>query len=102
MKRPRLFTLLSGLGIAAVMLLVATLLTQIGSTALGSVEAWQLALESARPYLRVWRALLYCALLALWWDLHRRYRNRPADRLRVQRIGAMGLALSTFVELTRL
>lgn len=102
MKRPRLFTLLSGLGIAALMLLVAALLAQLGSTALGSVEVWQQTLESARPYLRLWRALLYCALLALWWDLLRRYRHRPTDRLRVQRIGAMGLVLFTFVELTRL
>lgn len=102
MKRPRVFTLLSGLGIAAVMLLVAALLTQLGSTALGSVEVWQQALESARPYLRLWRALLYSTLIALWWDLHRRYRQRPLDRLRVQRIGVMGLVLFTFVELTRL
>ena len=102
MKRLRLFTLLSGLGIATVMLLIAALLTQIGSTALGSVESWQLALESARPYLRVWRALLYGALFALWWGLLRRYRHRPQDRLRVKRIGALGLVLFTFVELTRL
>jgi hypothetical protein len=102
MNRSRLFTLLAGLGIAAAILLAAALLSQLGSTALGSVETWQQALNSARPYLRLWRALLYCALLALWWDLLRRYRHRPPDRLRVQRIGAMGLALFTFVELTRL
>ena len=99
MNRSRLFTLLSGLGVATLMLLVAA---QLGSTALGSVETWQQALEAARPYLRVWRALLYTALFALWWDLFRRYRHRPPNRLRVQRIGAMGLVLFTFVELTRL
>ena len=102
MNRSRLFTLLSGLGIAAMMILAAALVVQIGSTALGSVETWQKALEAARPYLRVWRVLLYSALLALWWDLLRRYRQRPADRLRVQRIGVMGLALFTFADLTRL
>ncbi len=102
MNRSRLFTLLSGVGIAAVMLLVAALVVHIGSTALSRVETWQQALEATRPYLRLWRALLYSALLALWWDLHRRYRKRPPDRLRVQRIGAMGLVLFTFVELTRL
>ena len=102
MNRSRLLTLLSGLGIAAVMLLVAALLTQLGSTALRSVETWQQALESARPYLRAWRVLLYSALFALWWDLLRRHQHRPPDRLRVQRIGAMGLVLFTFVELTRL
>jgi len=101
MNRSRLFTLLSGLGIAAVMLLVAALLTQLGSTALRSVETWQQALESARPYLRAWRVLLYSALFALWWDLLRRHQH-PPDRLRVQRIGAMGLVLFIFVELTRL
>ena len=101
MNRSRLLTLLSALGVAAVMLLVASLVTQLGST-LGSVETWQHAFEATRPYLRVWRVLLYSALLALWWDLHHRYRHRPPDRLRVQRIGAMGLALFTFVELTRL
>lgn len=102
MNRSRLFTLLSGLGIAALMLLAAALVTQLGSTALGSVETWQQALEAARPYLRLWRILLYSVLLVLWWDLLRRYRHRPADRLRMQRMAAMGLVLFTFVELTRL
>ncbi|MNP24705.1 hypothetical protein D3C76_1174800 [compost metagenome] len=102
MNRSRLFTLFSGLGIAVLMILAAALLTQLGSTTLGSFEVWQQAFESARPYLRVWRALLYSTLFALWWDLHRRYRHRPQDRLRVQRIGAMGLVLFTCVELIRL
>ena len=102
MNRSRLFTLLSALGVAAVMLLVAALLTQLGSTALGSVETWQQTLEAARPYLRVWRALLYGTLFALWWDLLRRYRHRSPNRLCVKRIGAMGLLLVTVVELTRL
>lgn len=102
MNRSRLFTLLSGLGIVALMLLAAALVTQLGSSALGSVETWQQALESARPYLRVWRVLLYSAFFTLWWNLLRRYRHRPPDSLRVQRIGAMGFVLFTFVELTRL
>ena len=102
MKRSPLFTLFSGLGIAAVMILTAALVAWIGRTALGSFEAWQQAFESARPYLRWWRALLYGALFALWWGLHRRYRHRPQDRLRVKRIGTLGLVLFTCVELTRL
>jgi len=102
MKRSPLFTLLSSLGIAAMMILTAALVAWIGRTALGSFEAWQQAFESVRPYLRWWRALLYGALFALWWDLLRRYRHRPQDRLRVQRIGAMGLALFICVEFTRL
>lgn len=102
MKCSPLFTLLSGLGIAAVMVLTAALVAWIGRTALGSFEIWQQALESIRPYLRWWRALLYGVLLALWWDLLRRYRNRPQDRLRVKRIGILGLVLFTVVELTRL
>lgn len=102
MKRSLLFTLRSGLGIAAVMILTAALVAWIGRTALGSVEVWQQAFESARPYLRWWRALLYAALFALWWDLLRRYRHRPQDRLRVKRVGTLGLVLLTCVELTRL
>jgi zinc transporter ZupT len=106
MKHSPLFTLLSGLGIAAVMILAAALVAWLGRTALGSFEAWQQALESVRPYLRWWRALLYGALFALWWDLLRRHRHRhrhrPQDRLRVQRIGTLGLVLFTCVELTRL
>ncbi|MBH3366485.1 MULTISPECIES: hypothetical protein [Pseudomonas] len=102
MKRSPLFTLLSSLGIAAVMILTAALVAWIGCTALGSFEAWQQAFESARPYLRGWRTLLYGALFALWWNLLRRYRHRPQDRLRVQRIGALGFVLFTCVELTRL
>ena len=102
MKRSPLFTLLSSLGIAAVMILTAALVAWIGHAALGSFEAWQQAFESARPYLRWWRALLYGALFALWWDLLRRYRHRPQDRLRVKCIGAMGIVLFTCVELTRL
>ena len=102
MKRSPLFTLLSSLGIAAAMILTAALVAWIGRTALGSFEAWQQAFESVRPYLRGWRALLYAALFALWWDLLRRYRHRRQDRLRVKRIGALGLVLFTFVELTRL
>ncbi|NAO28904.1 hypothetical protein PsdCFBP2356_20520 [Pseudomonas syringae pv. dysoxyli] len=102
MKRSPLFTLFSGLGIAAVMILAAALVAWISSTLLGSLVAWQQAFESIRPFLRWWRALLYGALFALWWDLFRRYRNRPQDRLRVQRTGALGLVLFTCVELTRL
>ncbi|CRM89475.1 hypothetical protein [Pseudomonas sp. 22 E 5] len=102
MKRSPLFILLASLGIAAVMILTAALVTWLGRTALGSFEVWQQAFESVRPYLRWWRALLYGALFALWWDLLRRYRHRPQDRLCVQRIGAMGLALFICVEFTRL
>ncbi|WP_448144744.1 hypothetical protein [Pseudomonas silesiensis] len=102
MKRSLLFTLLSSLGIAAVMVLTAALVAWIGRTALGSLDAWQQAFESLRPYLRWWRALLYGALFALWWDLLRRYRHRPQDRLRVKRIGTLGLVLLTVVEFTRL
>ena len=102
MKRSPRFTLFSGLGIAAVMMLTVALVAWTGRTALDSVEVWQQALESARPYLRWWRALLYAALFALWWDLLRRYRYRPQDRLRVKRIGTLGLVLFTCVELTRL
>ncbi|MBX9410082.1 hypothetical protein K5E40_31035 [Pseudomonas baetica] len=102
MKRSRLFTLLSGLGITAAMILSVALVAWIGLTALGSFEAWQQAFASVRPYLRWWRALLYSALFAIWWDLLRRYRHRPQDRLRVKCIGALGLVLVTCVELTRL
>ena len=102
MKRSPLFILLSGLGIAALMILTAALVARIGRTALGSFEAWQQAIESLRPYLRWWRALLYAALFALWWDLLRRYRHRPQDRLRVKHIGTLGLVLLTVVEFTRL
>ena len=84
------------------MILSVALVAWIGRTALGSFEAWQQAFESVRPYLRGWRALLYSALFAIWWDLLRRYRHRPQDRLRVKRIGALGLVLVTCVELTRL
>ncbi|NWN46717.1 hypothetical protein HT121_03205 [Pseudomonas sp. MAFF 301514] len=102
MKRSPLFPLLSGLGIAALMILTAALVAWIGRTALGSFEIWQQAFESVRPYLRWWRAVLYGALFAPWWDLLRRYRHRPQDRLRVKRIGTLGLVLLTVVELTRL
>ena len=102
MKRSPLFTLLSSLGIAAVMILTAALGAWIGHAALGSFEAWQQAFESVRPYLQWWRALLYGALFSLWVDLLRRYRHRPQDRLRVKRIGTLGLVLITCVELTRL
>ncbi|MFJ4131388.1 hypothetical protein [Pseudomonas cyclaminis] len=102
MKRSPLFTLLSSLGVAAVMILTAASVAWIGRAALGSFEAWQQAFESVRPCLRWWRALLYGALFALWWDLLRRYRHRPQDRQRVKRIGALGLVLFTVVELTRL
>ena len=102
MKRSPLLTLLSSLGIAALMILTAALVAWIGCTALGSFEVWQDALESARHYLWWWRALLYSVLFTLWWDLLRRYRNRPQDQLRVKRIGVLGLVLSTCFELTRL
>jgi uncharacterized membrane protein len=46
--------------------------------------------------------LLCVVFFALWWDLLRRYRHRPQHRLRVKRIGALGLVLFTCVELTRL
>ncbi|EKG38195.1 hypothetical protein [Pseudomonas syringae] len=102
MKRSPLFTLLSGVGIAAVMILTAALVAWIGCAALGSFEVWQQAFESVRPHLQWWRALLYAALFALWWDLLRCYKHRPQDRLRVKRIGALGLVIFTCVELTRL
>ncbi|MEB2647742.1 hypothetical protein SOP86_19060 [Pseudomonas canadensis] len=102
MKRSPLFTLLSSLWVAGGMILTAALVAWIGRTALGSFEVWQQTLESIRPYLRWWRALHYGVLFALWWDLQRRYRHRPQDRLRVKRAGTLGLLLFTCVELTRL
>lgn len=102
MKRSLLFTLLSSLWVGAVMILAAALVAWIGRTALGSFEVWQQTLESIRPYLRWWRALLYGVLFALWWDLLRHYRHRPQDRLRVKRAGTLGLLLFTCIELTRL
>ncbi|PMY33106.1 hypothetical protein C1Y35_26815 [Pseudomonas sp. GW456-L14] len=102
MKRSPLFTLLASLGIAAVMTLAAALVAWLGSTVLGGLDAWQQSFESARPYLRWWRVLLYGALFALWRDLLRCYQHRPQDRLRVKRIGTLGLVLFTYVELTRL
>ena len=102
MKRSPLFTLLSSLGIAAVMILSAALVAWIGRTALGSFEAWQQAFESVQPYLRWWRALLYGALFALWWDLLRRCRHRAQDQRRGKGIGARGIVRVTCVELTRL
>ncbi len=102
MKRSLLFTLLSSLWVAAVLILTAALVAWIGRTAVGSFEVWQQTLESIRPYLRWWRALLYGVLFALWWDLLRRYQHRPQDRLRMKRAGTLGLLLFTCVELTRL
>lgn len=102
MKRSPPFTLLSSLGIAVVMVLTVALVAWIGRTALGGFEVWQQEFESVQPYLRWWRALLYAAVFALWWDLLRQNRDRPQDRLRVKRIGALGLVLVTCVELTRL
>lgn len=63
MKRSPLFTLLSCLGITAAMILSAALVAWIGRTALDSFGAWQQVFESARPYLRWWRAVLYGASL---------------------------------------
>ncbi len=102
MKRSPLLTLLSSLWVAGGMILTAALVAWIGRTALGSFEAWQQTFESVRPYLRWWRALLYGTVFMLWWDLLRRYQNRPQDRLRVKRTGTLGLLLFTCVELTRL
>ncbi|MDH1440397.1 hypothetical protein N5O88_10030 [Pseudomonas sp. GD03721] len=102
MQRSLSSTLLSGLGIAALMILVPAMALILGSSLLGGLEAWQQAFESARPYLRLWRALLYGALFALWLDLLRRQRGNPYALPRVQRLGIMGLALFTCAEITRL
>ncbi|HSX65396.1 MAG TPA: hypothetical protein VLF15_11760 [Pseudoxanthomonas sp.] len=101
MKRLGSAALIAGLGTAALMVLAAALSMLIGSALLGGVDAWQHALASARPYLRVWRALLYGGLLLLWLDLLRRYRQRPEDRQRVQRSGVIGLLLIGAAELSR-
>lgn len=97
MKRLGSTALLAGLGMAALMVLAML----IGSALLGDVDAWQQAFVSARPYLRIWRALLYGGLLLLWLDLLRRYRHRPEDRQRVQRSGVIGLLLISAAELSR-
>lgn len=94
--------LLSGLGVAALMILAPATALILGSTLLGGLEAWQQAFEGARPYLRLWRILLYSTLFALWLDLLRRERDNPHARPRVQRLGIMGLALFTCAEITRL
>lgn len=102
MQRSRSSTLLSGLGIAALMILVPAMALIVGSALLGGLEAWQQAFESTRPYLRLWRVLLYGVLFALWLDLLRRHRGRPHALLRVKRLGIMGFVLFTCAELTRL
>lgn len=101
MKRLGSAILLTGLGMATLMVLAAALTTLIGSALLGGVDAWQQTFASARPYLRIWRALLYGGLLLLWLDLLRRYRHRPEDRQRVQRSGVIGLLLIGAAELSR-
>lgn len=102
MPRSLAATLRSGLGIVALMLLTAVITLWVGSALLGSVEAWQQAFESAQPYLRLWRALLYSVLFALWLDLLRCHRDRPHTLPQLKRIGVMGLVLVTCAELTRL
>lgn len=102
MPRSRTSTLRSGLGIAALMLLASAITLILGSALLGGFEAWQQSLESARPYLRLWRALLYGTLLALWLDLLLRHRDKPHALPRVRHLGIMGLVLFTCAELTRL
>lgn len=101
MKRLGTATLLAGLGMAAVMVAAAALVALIGSALLGGVDAWQQAFAAARPYLHIWRALLYGGVLLLWLDLLRRYRHRPADRQRMQRSGVIGLLLVGVAELSR-
>lgn len=101
MKRLGSAALIAGLGMAVLMVLAAALSMLIGSALLGGVDAWQQAFASARPYLRIWRALLYGGLLLLWLDLLRRYRQRPEDRQRVQRSGVIGLLLIGAAELSR-
>jgi hypothetical protein len=88
-------------GLATLVILAAVLAMLIGSALLGDVDAWQQVFASARPYLRVWRALLYGGLVLLCLDLLRRYRHRPADRQRVQRSGVIGLLLVGVAELSR-
>ncbi|WP_065943415.1 hypothetical protein [Pseudomonas sp. 25 R 14] len=102
MKRLGLFRLLSGLGIATVMILTALVSAWMGGTLAGSLGSWQHTLESARPYLRGWRALLYGTLCVLWWDLLQRYRHRSQDQHHLKRLGVLGLVLVICVELTRL
>lgn len=101
MKRLGTATLLAGLGMAAVMVTAAALAALIGSALLGDVDAWQQTFAAARPYLHIWRALLYGGVLLLWLDLLRRYRHCPADRIRVQRSGVIGLLLVGVAELSR-
>lgn len=101
MKRLGSTTLLTGLGMATLMVLAAVLAMLIGSALLGGVDAWQQTFASARSYLRIWRALLYGGLLLLWLDLLRRYRHRPEDRQRVQRSGVIGVMLIGAAELSR-
>lgn len=65
------------------------------------LQSWQSALSTMRPYLLVWRMVLYAGLFVLWWDLHQRYQDRPIDQRRIHRLGLLGLGLSVVFEATR-
>lgn len=67
----------------------------------GHLRSWQAALSTMRPYLLVWRMVLYAGLFVLWWDLHQRYQDRPIDQRRIHRLGLLGLGLSVVFEATR-
>lgn len=98
MKRINRSDLLAGLGIGLLFLLVVAGFAQAGIALFGSLDAWNAALATAEPYLRVWRAGLYATLICAWLKLCRHHRNSPENLMRIRRIGLQGFGTCAVLE----
>ncbi|MDR0770575.1 MAG: hypothetical protein LBE75_05195 [Burkholderiales bacterium] len=103
MKKLLKYLFASMAGLIATMLIVAVLVSMVGTWAHGGTEQWMAALKSAAPYLLIWRIIVYAIAAGFWYSAYRMYEAR-GDTLavgRMKRIGGFFLLLILFLEVPK-
>jgi hypothetical protein len=103
-KKVLTFFLKTIAGLVITMLIVAAMITLVGTWVSGGVEQWSAAMFSAAPYLLVWRILVYSFAAGFWYSAYRAYQAKDDTFAvgRMKRIGFLGIILILFIEVPKL
>jgi hypothetical protein len=100
MKKLLKYSLTTFTGLIVLMFVAAFLISSIGTWLSGGLDQWKAAMDSAAPYLLVWRLIVYMVAAGFWVSTWRMYKAREdaASQDRLKAIGICGLLLIFFVE----
>ena len=89
------------IGVTLGLICVGVAVNAIGIRVLGDVSAWDRWFRDHRPYLFVWRLLLYALIACGWWRMRQRvYRRDPSEdaRARLRRAELAAVCITVLLE----